>query len=192
MVFTKYLWLVQCVCAKVNEAYSEQHIVTWGLNSFQFVLWHFFFFTQMIAVTNMWFGARITGVRPAEASGRMPESSSDQESLCVESQRASRGDRHKWERQCSWVCFMPTCLQGVLLSSKHPEIDLKSGYPLPLKAGELFPSLSCGRGIVLGVGLSWAPLRAGPSFTMTSQFTQNYLVLLKYIMCVQMFTNALY
>ena len=86
MVFTKYLWRVQCVCAKVNEAYNEQDIVTWGLNSFQFVHWNvffIFFLAQMIAVTNMWFGGKITQVRPAEASGRMPESGSDQERLCV-------------------------------------------------------------------------------------------------------------
>lgn len=28
MVFTKYLWQVQRVCAKANEAYNEQDIVT--------------------------------------------------------------------------------------------------------------------------------------------------------------------
>lgn len=58
----------------------------------------FFFFTQMIAVTNMWFRVRITQVRPAEAGDRMPKSSSDQECLCVVVQRVSHADRYNfWE-----------------------------------------------------------------------------------------------
>lgn len=149
MVFTKYLWQVQCVCAKVNEAYNEQDIVTWGLNSFQFVLWNFFFLTQMIAVTDMWFGARITQVRPAEASGRTPESSSDQEWLCVIVQRASHADRHNfWESASAAVvvsCWYTNKVFYWMVNAPEimPEIwiPLAMGGRVAVPFSQLFPEV---------------------------------------------------
>lgn len=193
MVFTKYLWQVQCVCAKVNEAYNEQDTVTWGLNSFQFVLWLFFFPNSddcsdqhVIWSKDHWGQACRSKWQNAWKQFRPGDFvCGSSEGITWRTERAERAERaeriqriERTERTESVRVQLGLSQpwhtkQGVLLSAKHPEIRPETGYPLPLKGGYLLPSLSCCRGIVLGVGLSCAPLRAWPSSTMTSQFDQT-------------------
>lgn len=138
----------------------------------------------MIAVTNMWFRARITRVRPAEASGRTPESSSDQECLCVVVQRASHADRYNFWKSASaaeavscWhtnkvFCWMVNAAELTHEIWMPLATKWRGAVPVPL----LFPEVSS-QVWVSPVHLSG---QSSVSQTLTSQPAGNFLVL-KYI-----------
>lgn len=139
----------------------------------------------MIAVTNMWFEARITRVRPAEASGRTPESSSDQECLCVVAQRASHADRcNFWESASAAGAVSCWHTNKVFCWTVNaPEITPEIWIPFATQGRAAVPFSLLFPEVTSQVRVSPLHLsgHSSVSQTFTGQAAENFLVLLKYI-----------